>query len=120
MCDTGEVLKSTQVEKCISSSSEEGLVCEFDSDSSREDKDNTVSCVQYIMFLHRFVQLQLLSWASLIKKFRIRIHDSVSKSSMLGWIPIRIQGLDDQKFKKIHSRKIFSYLFVQKLQFPYP
>lgn len=39
---TGEVLKSTQVDKCISSSSEEGLVCEFDSDSSREEKDTTV------------------------------------------------------------------------------
>jgi hypothetical protein len=51
MCGTGEVLKSTQVEKCISSSSEEGLVCEFDSDSSREDKDNTVSCVQYMLFV---------------------------------------------------------------------
>jgi hypothetical protein len=51
MCGTGEVLKSTQVEKCISSSSEEGLVCEFDSDSSREDKDNTVSCVQCMLFL---------------------------------------------------------------------
>jgi len=54
MCGTGEVLKSTQVEKCISSSSEEGLVCEFDSDSSREDKDNTVSCVQYRLFLPVF------------------------------------------------------------------
>ena len=37
------MLKSVQqVDKCISSSSEEGLVCEFDSDSSTtEEKETT-------------------------------------------------------------------------------
>jgi hypothetical protein len=35
--------------------------------------------------------------------------------------PIRIQGFNDQKFKKNYSSKFFIYFFLyQKLQFTYP
>jgi len=34
--------------------------------------------------------------------------------------PIRIQGFNDQKFKKNNSRKKTKFFFDQKLQFTYP
>ncbi len=37
---------------------------------------------------------------------------SGSRYSILGWIPIRIQGFDDQKLKKLQLKKI--YIFVIK------
>ncbi len=46
--------------------------------------------------------------------FRIRIH----LISILGWKPIRIQGFDDQKLKKIYSQKII-FFFIKKLQFTF-
>ncbi len=48
--------------------------------------------------------------------FRILIHLIRIRFQQLGYIPIRIQGLDDQKFKKIYRSKILD----QKLQFTYP
>ncbi len=37
-----------------------------------------------------------------------------------GPVPVQIQGLNDQKFKKIYSWEFFIYFFDQKLQFAYP
>ncbi len=34
--------------------------------------------------------------------------------------PIRIQGFNNQKFKKKYSWKFFLFFFDQKLQFTYP
>ncbi len=52
-------------------------------------------------------------WKKFLKKFRIRydhffrsgLIDTGSGSSILDWIPIRIQGFDDQKLGKNYSRK---------------
>ncbi len=41
-----------------------------------------------------------------------------SGSSIFGWIPIRIQGFNNQKLNKNYSWKFF--FFDQKLQFTYP
>ncbi len=49
--------------------------------------------------------------------FRIRIH----LIRILGWLnPIQIQGFDDQKLKKIYSKKNKISFFDQKLKFTYP
>ncbi len=40
--------------------------------------------------------------------------------SSLDWIPIRIQGFDNQIEKKITAEKKIKYFFDQKLQFIYP
>ncbi len=45
---------------------------------------------------------------------------SGSGSSILGWIPIRIRGLDDQKLGKNVQLKKIRYFFGQILQFSYP
>ena len=34
--------------------------------------------------------------------------------------PIRIQGFNDQKLKKITAEKMFKFFLYQKLQFTYP
>ncbi len=41
-------------------------------------------------------------------------------SSILGWIPIRIQGFDDQKLEKIYSCKKIKFFLDQKVQFTRP
>ncbi len=46
---------------------------------------------------------------------------SGSGSSILGWIPIRIQGFNEQKLrKKITAEKKINFFFDQKRQFTYP
>ncbi len=36
------------------------------------------------------------------------------------WIPIRVQGFDDQKMEKFYIWNFFKYFFDQKLQLTYP
>ncbi len=42
-----------------------------------------------------------------------------SGSSILGWIPIRVQGYYDQNWKKITAEKKFQFFGDQKLHFTY-
>ncbi len=50
--------------------------------------------------------------------FQIRFLDSGSVSSILVWIPLRIQGFDEQKLEKFTVEK--KYFFDKKLQITYP
>ncbi len=56
--------------------------------------------------------------------FRIRIHLSPDPDPAIAdpySDPVRIQGIDDQKFEKIYSwKKNLILFFYQKLQFTYP
>jgi hypothetical protein len=54
-----------------------------------------------------------------IQFFRIRIQ-SLSLETNTDPDPIRIQGFNDQKFKKYYSWKQILIFFDQKLQFTYP